>query len=139
MSALLIELSTLRSSRKLELPTDLSLSRARQRESLLRGVGGETRSNPAATMSLFQARAMVAQELVDPRFGVPVLDEVQPALVAEENARVKLHAAPLIVAKIARFETERALKPIARLSQVAHRHSDVLQTEYRHFCLLPLR
>src|SRR5262249_28058596 len=48
--------------RELELPPDLSLSRARQRQELLRGVGEKleiaARSSQVADMSMFQERAM---------------------------------------------------------------------------------
>ena len=51
---------------------------------------------------------------------------MQPALVAEKDARVELHAPALIIPEITGFQAERPLEMCARSLQVAHDDADLL-------------
>ena len=85
---------------------------------------------------MLQALAMLFQELVDPRFGVPVLDDVQPAVVAQQHARIVLHALALVVAEVPAFEPKDLFQALAGGVHVAHRHAYVLHSYDRHVLVL---
>ena len=78
---------------------------------------------------VFQPLAPLAEETVDPRLRVPVLHQVEPALVAEEDARVELHSLALIVAEVARGQPQNPLEAVAGVAQVPHHHADVLNAQ----------
>ena len=78
---------------------------------------------------VFQPLAPLAEEAVDPRLRVPVLHQVKPALVAEEDARVELHSLALVVPEVARGQPQNPLEAVAGVVQVPHHHADVLNAQ----------
>lgn len=81
--------------------------------------------------------AVSREKLVDARFRVPVVDDVEPALVSEQNSPVVLKAFALVVAKVPhRKANVLELTPGALV--IRHRHADVLQTDDGHTSYLIL-
>ena len=69
------------------------------------------------------------KESGDAGIGVPVLNDVEPALVPEQDARVVLHPWSRVVPEVAGAESERALETSACLFQVAYDDTDVLDAQ----------
>ena len=81
---------------------------------------------------VLEAFALLLEKAENTGLRVLVLNQVQPALVAEKDARVELHAQALIIPEITGFQAERPLEMCARSLQVTHDDADVLNAENRH-------
>ena len=77
---------------------------------------------------MFQALALPLQKLVDARFGIPVLDHVQPTVIAQQYARIVLHPLALVVAKVLAFQPKQLVESLAGRVHVADREADVLHS-----------
>ena len=69
---------------------------------------------------------------MDARLGIPVLHQVQPALVPQENPGIELKALPLIVSKISSLQAERPLELGACIFEVPNHDAYVLDSQNRH-------
>ena len=76
--------------------------------------------------NVFETLTTFLEKLVDPRIFLPVLDQVQPALVAKQNASVQLLASGLIVTEVPGFQPENAFKPLAGVCEVPDYYAEML-------------
>ena len=78
---------------------------------------------------VFESLPAAIEELVYPGLWIPILNEVQPAFVSQEDSSIELHPLTLIVPKIAGFQAKHAFKSFAGVVEVADHHTDVLNSE----------
>ena len=76
---------------------------------------------------MLEAFAVFVEEAVHAGFGVPVVNDVQPAFVSEGHPRIVLEPLPLVVSEVSGWKPD-TLEAKNGEIVVRERNSDVLQT-----------
>jgi hypothetical protein len=75
---------------------------------------------------VFKALPAFFQELKHPRTWLPILDQVEPTLIAEQDSSVELLPSSLIVTEVACFQAEDALEPAASVVEILYHDTNML-------------
>jgi hypothetical protein len=82
--------------------------------------------------NVFEPLSLFLEESIHARLRIPILDEVKPTLVPQQDPGVELHASSLIVSIIPGFHAQHLLEAGARLVQILDDDTDVLDTKNGH-------